>query len=119
MLIYLNAALVSWQTVNRRFPDASRLGSLVAAFVGIVIWVFGRKRKARFEANARIPLTCRLRPYLRPKTCVRSRHETPIRKLIIGSMLALSTAVPASAQQTSAADPVIFLNQAWSQEDRQ
>jgi len=24
--------------------------------VGIVIWVFGRKRKARFEANARIPL---------------------------------------------------------------
>jgi cbb3-type cytochrome oxidase subunit 3 len=29
---------------------------LVAAFVGIVIWVFGRKRKARFEANARIPL---------------------------------------------------------------
>ena len=29
---------------------------LVAAFIGIVIWVFGRKRKARFEANARIPL---------------------------------------------------------------
>jgi cytochrome c oxidase cbb3-type subunit 4 len=29
---------------------------LVAAFVGIVIWVFGRKRKARMEANARIPL---------------------------------------------------------------
>ena len=29
---------------------------LVAAFVGIVIWVFGRRRKARFEANARIPL---------------------------------------------------------------
>lgn len=29
---------------------------LVAAFVGIVIWVFGRKRKARFEAKARIPL---------------------------------------------------------------
>jgi cbb3-type cytochrome oxidase subunit 3 len=29
---------------------------LVVAFVGIVIWVFGRKRKARFEANARIPL---------------------------------------------------------------
>ena len=25
---------------------------LVAAFIGIVIWVFGRKRKARFEANA-------------------------------------------------------------------
>jgi cbb3-type cytochrome oxidase subunit 3 len=29
---------------------------LVAAFVGIVVWVFGRKRKAQFEANARIPL---------------------------------------------------------------
>jgi uncharacterized protein HemX len=25
---------------------------LVAAFIGIVIWVFGRKRKARFEAEA-------------------------------------------------------------------
>ena len=29
---------------------------LVAAFMGIVIWVFSRKRKARFETNARIPL---------------------------------------------------------------
>jgi cytochrome c oxidase cbb3-type subunit IV len=29
---------------------------LVAAFIGIVIWVFGRKRKARFEADSRIPL---------------------------------------------------------------
>ena len=29
---------------------------LIAAFTGIVIWVFGRKRKARFEASARIPL---------------------------------------------------------------
>ncbi len=29
---------------------------LVAAFTGIVIWVFGRKRKSRFEAQARIPL---------------------------------------------------------------
>ena len=29
---------------------------LVAAFLGVVIWVFDRKRKARFEANARIPL---------------------------------------------------------------
>ena len=28
---------------------------LVAAFIGIVIWVFGRKRKARFEEDARIP----------------------------------------------------------------
>ena len=29
---------------------------LVAAFIGIVIWVYGRKRTARFEADARIPL---------------------------------------------------------------
>lgn len=29
---------------------------LVAAFIGLVIWVFGCKRKARFEADARIPL---------------------------------------------------------------
>ena len=28
---------------------------LVIAFIGIVIWAFGRKRKARFEADARIP----------------------------------------------------------------
>jgi cytochrome c oxidase cbb3-type subunit 4 len=28
---------------------------LIAAFAGIVIWVFGRKRKARFEEDARIP----------------------------------------------------------------
>jgi LPXTG-motif cell wall-anchored protein len=29
---------------------------LIAAFIGIVIWVFGRKRKARFAKDARIPL---------------------------------------------------------------
>jgi cytochrome c oxidase cbb3-type subunit IV len=29
---------------------------LVAAFVGIVVWVFGRDRKARFAKDARIPL---------------------------------------------------------------
>ena len=29
--------------------------TLVAAFVGIVVWVFGRKRKASFERDARIP----------------------------------------------------------------
>jgi len=28
---------------------------LIAAFAGIVIWVFGRKRKARFEEESRIP----------------------------------------------------------------
>ena len=29
---------------------------LVAAFTAIVIWVFGRKRKARFTKYSRIPL---------------------------------------------------------------
>lgn len=29
---------------------------LIAAFIGIVVWVFGRKRKARFAKDARIPL---------------------------------------------------------------
>jgi cytochrome c oxidase cbb3-type subunit 4 len=28
---------------------------LIAAFIGIVVWVFSRKRKARFERDARIP----------------------------------------------------------------
>lgn len=28
---------------------------LVAAFVGIVVWAFGRKRKARFERDGKIP----------------------------------------------------------------
>ena len=28
---------------------------LIAAFFGVVIWAFGRKRKARFEKDARIP----------------------------------------------------------------
>jgi cytochrome c oxidase cbb3-type subunit IV len=28
---------------------------LIAAFIGIVVWVFGRKRKARFAKDARIP----------------------------------------------------------------
>jgi len=28
---------------------------LIAAFVGIVVWAFGRKRKASFEKDARIP----------------------------------------------------------------
>ena len=30
---------------------------LIAGFIGIVVWVFGRKRKARFAKDARIPLT--------------------------------------------------------------
>ena len=29
---------------------------LIAAFVGIVVWVFGRDREARFAKNSRIPL---------------------------------------------------------------
>ena len=29
---------------------------LIATFTGIVLWVFGRSRKARFEKDARIPL---------------------------------------------------------------
>jgi cytochrome c oxidase cbb3-type subunit 4 len=28
---------------------------LIAAFVGIVVWAFSRKRKARFEKDAQIP----------------------------------------------------------------
>ena len=29
---------------------------LIAAFAAIVFWAFGRRRKKRFEADARIPL---------------------------------------------------------------
>ncbi len=28
---------------------------LIALFVGVVVWAFGRKRKKRFEEDARIP----------------------------------------------------------------
>lgn len=43
-----------------------------------------------------------------------------IQKLSFGSLLALSAAVPTSAQQATApAEPVIYLNQAWSQADRE
>jgi cytochrome c oxidase cbb3-type subunit 4 len=28
---------------------------IIAAFIGVVIWAFGRKRKARFEKDAKIP----------------------------------------------------------------
>src|SRR5205809_5095922 len=37
----------------------------------------------------------------------------------IGSWLALSAAVPTSAQQAPPADSVILLDQAWSKEDRE
>jgi len=40
------------------------------------------------------------------------------RSLCIGSSLALSAFASASAQQAPA-DPVVFLNQAWSQTDRE
>ena len=42
-----------------------------------------------------------------------------IRKFGMGSLLAFSMAVPVSAQQASPAEPVIYLDQAWSQEDRE
>ncbi|MGB9042935.1 MAG: cbb3-type cytochrome c oxidase subunit 3 [Pseudolabrys sp.] len=29
---------------------------LIAAFIGVFVWVFSRGRKARLEKNARIPL---------------------------------------------------------------
>jgi cytochrome c oxidase cbb3-type subunit IV len=29
---------------------------IAVAFIGVVIWVFSRKRKARFEKDSRIPL---------------------------------------------------------------
>ncbi len=28
---------------------------IIIAFIGVVIWVFGRRRKARFEEDARLP----------------------------------------------------------------
>ena len=30
-------------------------GLIIIAFMGVVIWAFGRKRKGRFEEDARIP----------------------------------------------------------------
>jgi hypothetical protein len=42
-----------------------------------------------------------------------------IRKLGMGSSLALSLVLPASAQQAPTADSVILLDQAWSKEDRE
>ena len=30
-------------------------GLIIIAFIGVVIWAFGRKRQARFEEDARIP----------------------------------------------------------------
>ena len=41
-----------------------------------------------------------------------------LQKLGIGSMLALSAALPTRAQQSAPDKPVIVLDQAWSQEDR-
>ena len=30
-------------------------GLIIVAFIGVVIWAFGRKRKARFEQDGKIP----------------------------------------------------------------
>jgi cytochrome c oxidase cbb3-type subunit IV len=35
---------------------------LVAAFVGVVTWAYGRKRKARFKKDAQIPFHDRKGP---------------------------------------------------------
>lgn len=37
------------------WEDTVWLLALIALFVGVVIWAFGRKRKKRFEQDARIP----------------------------------------------------------------
>lgn len=37
------------------WPYTVWLLALIALFVGVVIWAFGRKRKKRFEQDARIP----------------------------------------------------------------
>lgn len=37
------------------WADMLWLLALIALFVGVVIWAFGRKRKKRFEQDARIP----------------------------------------------------------------
>ena len=42
-----------------------------------------------------------------------------MRKFGIGSLLAMSTIMPASSQQAPSADSVILLDQAWSKEDRE
>jgi cytochrome c oxidase cbb3-type subunit 4 len=47
---------------------------LVAAFMGIVIWVLGRKRKARFKANVRISLDAPAKALRPPKNM---REEPP------------------------------------------
>lgn len=37
------------------WADTVWLLALIALFVGVVIWAFGRRRKKRFEQDARIP----------------------------------------------------------------
>jgi len=37
------------------WEDTVWLLALIALFAGVVIWAFGRKRKKRFEQDARIP----------------------------------------------------------------
>ncbi len=42
-----------------------------------------------------------------------------MQKLSFASLLVVSAALPASAQQAPSADSVILLDQAWSKEDRE
>jgi cytochrome c oxidase cbb3-type subunit 4 len=55
--------LRDWPNV-RLLPQRRRIGPMdftiyhlliIAAFIGVVIWAFGRKRKKRFEKDAKIP----------------------------------------------------------------
>lgn len=43
-----NEAMAAWEY-------AAYLLGLIALFAGVVLWAFGRKRKKRFEQDARIP----------------------------------------------------------------
>jgi hypothetical protein len=54
-----------------------------------------------------------------PQKASGAAMKSAVRKLGIGSMFALSVVLPASAQQAPPAEPVIYLNQAWSQADRE
>ena len=45
--------------------------------------------------------------------------KSAARRMVVGSMLALSMTGIAGAQQSQTADSVILLDQAWSKEDRE
>jgi cytochrome c oxidase cbb3-type subunit 4 len=58
-----SAALIGWSGATIADPQPGEhdvemtiyLLILIAAFVGILVWVFGRKRKARFDQDAKLP----------------------------------------------------------------